>query len=217
VRGKLQTAHELGEQLLSLAKRVQDTDLLLEAQLALGNTLFLLGEPAPARAHLEQGIALYNPRSHRSHAVSYGVDPGALCLCFAARVLWMLGYSDQVRKRNYEMLTLARELAHPYSLASALIFASTLHQFLREGQATQEWAEAAIVLCTEQGFPAYVAIGTIFRGWALAEQGQREEGVVQMRQGLTALQATGAELWRPHFLTLLAEAYGKVGQVEEGL
>ena len=38
-----------------------------------------------------------------------------------------------------------------------------------------------------------------------------------MQQGLAAYRAMGAELQRPSFLALLAEAYGKVGQVEEGL
>ena len=51
-RGELQTAHELGEQLLHLAQRVQDTDLFCEAHLALGNTLFHLGELAPGSSTL---------------------------------------------------------------------------------------------------------------------------------------------------------------------
>jgi predicted ATPase len=55
------------------------------------------------------------------------------------------------------------------------------------------------------------------RGWALTVQGQGAEGIAQVRQGLVAYRATGAELHRPHFLSLLAEAYGKVGQPEEGL
>jgi predicted ATPase len=38
-----------------------------------------------------------------------------------------------------------------------------------------------------------------------------------MSQGIGAWRATGAELLRPHFLALLAEAYGKAGQAEEGL
>ena len=38
-----------------------------------------------------------------------------------------------------------------------------------------------------------------------------------MRQGLAAWRATGAEFVRPYYLALLAEAYGKGGQVEEGL
>jgi predicted ATPase len=55
------------------------------------------------------------------------------------------------------------------------------------------------------------------RGWALAEEGQKEEGIARMQQGLAALRATGAESSRTHFLALLAEVYGKVGQAEEGL
>jgi predicted ATPase len=62
-----------------------------------------------------------------------------------------------------------------------------------------------------------LTLGTIYRGWALAAQGQGEAGLAQMRQGLTAYEATGAELERPYSLTLLAEACGHVGQTAEGL
>src|SRR5204863_3011727 len=54
-------------------------------------------------------------------------------------------------------------------------------------------------------------------GWALAEQGQAEEGMVQMRQGLAAVRATGAEIDRPRALAVLAKACGQGGQGEEGL
>jgi predicted ATPase len=92
-----------------------------------------------------------------------------------------------------------------------------LHQFRREGQAAQERAEAGIVFSREQGFPFLVARGIILQGWALAEQGRIEEGIAQIRQGLTALKATGAEVFRLYALTLLAEAYRKAEQIEEGL
>ena len=121
VRAEHKTARELGEQLLTLAQRVQDPVLLLEAHDALGQTLCCLGEFAPARAHVEQGIALYDPQQHRSLAFLYGgEDPGVLCLCYAGRVLWALGYADQALQRNHEALSLARELSHPHSLAVAL-------------------------------------------------------------------------------------------------
>src|SRR5262249_44733298 len=77
--------------------------------------------------------------------------------------------------------------------------------------------EAAILLASEQGFAHELAVGTILRGCAMAEQGQGEEGIAWMHQGLMADQATGAELWRPYWFALLAEAYGRVGQVEEEL
>jgi len=59
--------------------------------------------------------------------------------------------------------------------------------------------------------------GTVLQGWALAQQGQWEEAIARMRRGYAAWRATGAEVDVPYFLVLLAEAYGKVGQVEEGL
>jgi predicted ATPase len=57
----------------------------------------------------------------------------------------------------------------------------------------------------------------MLRGWALAEQGQGEEGMVQLREGLAAWQAMGEALYQPLFRALLAETYGKVGQPEAGL
>jgi predicted ATPase len=73
-----------------------------------------------------------------------------------------------------------------------------------------------MALASEQEFSLLLAAGTIDRGSALAERGQEEEGIAQLRQGLDAYQATGAELLRPRLLAMLAVAYGKVGQVEEG-
>jgi class 3 adenylate cyclase/predicted ATPase len=217
VRAELQTAHELGEQLLLLAQSVQDSDLLLEAHVALANTFFFLGEVAPAREHAEQGISLYDSQKHRSHAFLYGLDPGVFCLSRAAHALWLVGYPDQALKKNQAAVTQARGVPHPSGLAYALGNAAWFHQFRREGRAAQERAEEQIALSTEQRFPFLLAWGMILRGWALAEQGQGEEGVAQTHQGLAASRVTGAEAVRPYLLTLLAEAYGGRGQAEEGL
>jgi predicted ATPase len=217
VRAEFQTARELGEQLLRLAQRVHNPVILLGAHSALGTTLFYLGKFVPSKEHLQQSIALYEPQKHPFLAFRYGQDPGGFCRCFAGLVLWFLGYPDQALKRSHEALTLAQDLSHPFSLAFALNFAALLHQLRREGQAAQELAEATIKLSTEQGFPFWVAMGTILRGWMLAKQGQEEGGIVQMRQGLAAYRATGAEASRPYFLALLAEACGGTGQTDEGL
>jgi predicted ATPase len=217
VRGELQAAHELGEQLLDLAKNLRDIDLLLETHLALGNTFFMRGEHVSAQTHLEQGIALYDPQRHRSHAVSYGVDPGLMCLAFSARVLWVLGHADQARRTAERVMSLAKDLNHSFSLAYSFIFAATLSQFLRDAVATYKWAEEAISLSNEQAFTAYTAIGNIFAGWALSQRGQTQESLARMNLGLTQLQDTGARLWLPSYLVWSAEVYGKMGKVEESL
>jgi predicted ATPase len=216
-RGELQTARELGEQLLILAQRQQASPLLLEANFAVGATLFWLGEVIPARAHLEQGMALYDPQQHHSHAFLYGQDPGVACLSLAALALWVLGYPDQALERIREALTLAYELPHPFSLARALIYAGRLHQFRGEPQLTQARAEAAVTLSTEQGLVYWLAEGTILQGWVLAAQDQGAEGIAQMYQGLATHQATGAELVRPYLLALLAEMYRQGRRADEGL
>jgi predicted ATPase len=131
--------------------------------------------------------------------------------------LWLLGNPDQALTKSHEAVNLARELSHPFSLAYALDFAALLHRLRREEQAAQELAEAATTLSTKQGFPLWLAIGMILRAGTLAEQGQGSEGVAQMREGWAAYQATGAEVGRPYFLALLAEAYGRGGQAEETL
>ena len=143
--------------------------------------------------------------------------PEVGCLTYTAWTLWALGYPEQALERSHEAFTLAQELSHPFSLAFALNWAAFLHQLRREGQATQKRAEAAMALSAEQGFPVWLGFGTVFKGWALVEQGQREEGIAQLRQGMAAMRATGAELYQPYCLALLAEAYEKVGQAEEGV
>jgi predicted ATPase len=95
--------------------------------------------------------------------------------------------------------------------------AAMFHAFRREVRFTQAHAEAAMRLGMEQGFPLWTARGAILRGWTLAHQGQAQEGIEQMHQGLRAHRATGAESLRPYYLALLAEAHGTLGEPEAGL
>ena len=84
-----------------------------------GVTLVYLGDLAPARVRLEQGIALYDVEHHHSQTVLYGGhDPGVCCLVHAAWVLWLLGYPAQARLRGQEAHALARGSRIP--LAHAL-------------------------------------------------------------------------------------------------
>jgi predicted ATPase len=217
IRMELRTGRELAEQLLSLAQRAQDPALLQQAHSALAGALVHLGEFSATQAHLQQGLALYDPQQHRVLAFRLGYDLGVFFLAYMTRPLWLLGYPDQALQRSHEALTLAQELAHPFSLAYALNSATVVHQFRREGQATQARAEVLHALAGEQGFALWLALGTVLRGWALAEQGQSNAGVLQMREGMAAYRATGAEVDRPYLLALLAEAYGQGKRYDEGL
>jgi len=217
VRAEYQTAQALGEQLLALAQQAQDAAMLVAAHAVVGRTLFRMGAVASAHTHFTQGIALYDPQQHHTSAFLYGEDAGVVCHSFAAWALWYLGYPEQGLARSHEAVTLAQQVAYPYSLGFALNAAAFFHQFRREERATQERAQAAISLATDQGFLPWKVVGSLWHGWALAHQGQAQEGIEQIHQGMMAWRATGAEQLRPYCLALLAEAHGTIGQPETGL
>jgi predicted ATPase len=206
-RGEYQTARELGEQCLQLAQQGHDTAHLLEAHHTLWTTRLLLGDLSLARAHLEQGMALYDSQQHRALAFLYGHDSGVCCQGVAALTLWLLGYPDQALRQQHAAYTLAQEVAHPPSLAFTRMLGAIAHQLRREVHAAHEQAEALMALAMEQEFAFFVALAMILRG----------EQISQLHQGLAAVRATGTALWEPYFLALLAEAYGQEGQVEAGL
>jgi adenylate cyclase len=179
--------------------------------------LFYLGETTLAYTHFAQGLTFYVPQQHHASVFRYGDDSGVICHSFAARALWYLGYPDQGLARNAEAVTLAQHMAHPLSLSFVLSNAAQFHQLRREERAAQAHANAAMRLAIEQGFALWVARGALLRGWALVQQGQAQEGIAQMHQGLRAYRATGGEATRPYYLALLAEAQGSMGQPAEGL
>jgi predicted ATPase len=217
VRAELQIASELAAELLRLAQSQHDPMLLAFAHMTLGIMLFHRGDFGQACVRLEQGMAFDVPSLKHGDSFLYGTNPVLVCMAWLALTLWLLGYPDQAQKRGQEALTRARQLAQPFGLAFALDWVAWLHQLRREPQATQDQAEAAMALCTEHGFAQLQALGSLLQGWALAIRQQGEDGLIYIHQGLASYEATGAAVGRPQYLTLLAEAYGQVRQVDMGL
>jgi predicted ATPase len=183
----------------------------------MGGGLTFIGEFTAARAHWQQSIVLHDTCQPRGHVSLYGSDVGVFSLSWASHALWHLGYPDEALAMSHRALALAQELSHPYSLALAFAYAAMLHQFRREPDAVGERATAAMALCVEHKFAYYMAWAMLLQGWALSESADREGGITQMQQGLEALQATGASVRKPYYLTLLAEAYGQSGRAKDGL
>ena len=218
VRGQLQMARAFGEQLVSLANTQGDPVLLVAAHGPLGQTLCMSGEPTLARAHLQQVVALYEPRQQHALVARCGYDPGVYAHTMEAWVLWVLGYPAQALQRSHAALTLARAQAHPFTLALTLVTIVILQHMRRQGEATVEHVLAGVALSTEHGFPYLKVIGTVLQGWELTRGGQVAAGLTQMREGLASFRlAMGAEILRPNLLALLADACQCSGQIEDGL
>jgi class 3 adenylate cyclase/predicted ATPase len=214
VRADMHTVSALAEQLWALAQRGDDAVVLMEAHNVQGQTRIMRGDLASARGHIEQVLALYDPQQHNGLALEYGEDPGIACSVFAAWDMWLLGYPALALQQVASMRALAQGLAHPFSMAQILFFGAGAHLFLRDRTMVQTWAARLMELCREQDFMLWLAGSLILHGWALSVQGQHAEGIDQMQRGLADWRATGAEIFSPWYLGLLAEAYGHAGQSE---
>jgi predicted ATPase len=211
------TAAQVTEQLIGLAAREQDAAVMIQARYSMGASKLYLGELAEAREHLEQGLALYDPQKHYSQAILYVHDPGVMLRGRLSYALWYLGYPEQAVERCGELVAMAEQMSYPFTLAFALCTTALLGQFRRESRQVKELAERVIDLSVEYGFQYNLGMSEILRGWALAEEGEIEEGAMQIRHGLDRLKGLGAEMFRPHGLCLLADVCGRMGRASDGL
>ena len=218
VRAQHTSALALGEQVLQLGAATNDDGSLLQGNMEVGWSHFFLGELEQAREHLERVLALYDHERHSSHAFTYGDNPATSARTVLASVLWLLGYPDQALRCSEENLAILRsQVQHPYSVAFGLAVAAFLRQYLGDPSATRALAEEAVVLSDAHGMVFIGAMASMFEGWARTREGELDEGIAQMRRGLAAQLATGAELARPYWLWLLAEVCQQTGAAREGL
>ena len=99
----------------------------------------------------------------------------------------------------------------------SLAIGSRVLSLVGDAAALDEWADQLIAVATEQGFPLWRALGTIYRGWVKVKNGDVTEGISLLRSGSSAYRATGAEVWMSYHIALLARACEIAGQIEEGL
>ena len=203
-RERWDMARPIADELLTVAQRLDDRALLLEAHHAMCPTTLWVGDPQLARTHGEQGMALYDREQHQSLAFLFGNhDPGVCCRMHSAMALWFLGYSQKAVERSRTGIAMARELSHTGTLVNELPFAGIIHQLRRETPAVREIAESLIVLSTEHGFPQWLAFGKVLDSWAQAEQVDDVGLVAQLRGAIGNYRAQN-ELYLPYFLGLLA-------------
>jgi class 3 adenylate cyclase/predicted ATPase len=216
-RGELDLAMRLDEDLLRLSRQRNDSGGLVLGHQSYGSSQMLAGRFALSRSLLEAGLALYDPNSHRSLVHQTGTDPQVVAQAYLGIVLLCLGFPDQALTWSSTAIAEARRLADPPSLASSLMLGAIPLSLVGDNAALDERADELVAVGTEQGFPWWRAQGTIYRGWVKVKNGDLAEGLSLLRGGSSAYRSTGAELWMPQFVALLARACEIAGQVEEGL
>jgi DNA-binding winged helix-turn-helix (wHTH) protein/predicted ATPase len=215
--GRIHEARRLAEECQRIALARKSPRYLTQAETAVGIARFFQGELAAAAADLDRSRLAYEAVKQRPPGFRLLHDPSAAGRSYAAWAHWLLGFPELARVESEAAVGLARGLDHPFSLAFALAFGAFVYQARRDVARTLERAEQTIAVCREYGFAMYLAVGQMFLGWTLAEQGRNAEGLQVMEQGLVDYGATGALLVQPYFLALIAELHLHGGESERAL
>jgi predicted ATPase/class 3 adenylate cyclase len=218
VRAQHASALVLGRQVVELGTTTGDDGLLLQGHLEVGWSHFFLGELRPAREHLERALALYDSDRHGSHAFTYGEDPAISARSCLAEVLWLLGYVDRSLEASEKNVAIIRsEVEHPYTAAFGLDLAAFVRQYLGDTSGVSALADEAFAISNDHGLALMGAMASVLRGWVRAREGDPERGMAEMRRGFAAQLATGAELLRPWWLSLIAETCAENAAAPQGL
>jgi hypothetical protein len=165
-----------------------------------------------ARDHFVTGISLYDDRRHERHKYDYAVDPLIVCLSYLSVAGVLLDGEPAGAEPGRRLGALLKRRfadlsrAHPFSLAFAFYWLACSHQIRGDPRRTVEQAEKAIRVSRDYHFPQWEAMGHVLKGWGVARAGEPADGVEMIRAGIEAHASTGARIFRPYFLLLLAQA-----------
>ncbi|HEU0140600.1 MAG TPA: AAA family ATPase [Bryobacteraceae bacterium] len=217
-QGPLSIAHNLAQDLMTLARRHDDRQLLLQAHHSGWATAFLRGDLDAARIHSTSAIGIYQVERHAAMAATYGSHDAAVCgQYFLGLTLALQARMDEAARACNQCIALAQELSHPMSLALAQVFTAAVGQMQRDSDAVRIHAEAAVATAREQDFRLILGWAWPLEGWAAIEHQQYREGLDLISRGLAEVRATGSNSWMTYLLGLHADALLKGGQAVAGL
>ncbi|HSZ55137.1 MAG TPA: SpoIIE family protein phosphatase [Tepidisphaeraceae bacterium] len=213
VRADLRLCMELADEALALAERVNEPGMLMEALFPGAVTLVFRGDFAAAYAHCTRALAEYDDRERtRFWAGVTGEDSGVAHRCYLAVALWHLGKVDEALRLNHEAVELARAIRQPFTLAFALEHRAWLCNQARLTSEARTAAQEELAIATEQGFAYWRASAALFKADSMVLQGQWQEMLPLILDGLEDLRGTGAGLDVTFHLGFLGDAYTQAGR-----
>ena len=217
MRPELETACDLGEQLLRVAEREDAPSQAVIANCAAGINAFYVGDFESSIRHGDASLATYQLNQRDEIMYRAGTDPAVLNHAYSSWSHWLLGDLDRAVSRTLEMCDHANITEHPFSVAASDCYAAVTFRMMRDHARVKNYSERAIQLSEKRGFKFWWAYATVQRGSALTREGRMAEGIARMREGIREQSAGGAAIKVPFWKGLLAEALLADNQVDEAL
>jgi tetratricopeptide (TPR) repeat protein len=214
-RAELSVALELVDELLRTGQRSGDRKVEVAGHRCALCTKLFLAEFTSALDHFDQLMVLHVPG--RRYSGELLLDPWVSGHSLVSWVLLLLGHPERALTHSREALNGAHEQLRPYMLAATMHQQNVVDQLRGNRRTVEERATGLIELTRDQGFAHWHATATFLHGWALAAAGGVAAGLDEMRRGLAAKQATGAQLKVPYYLGLMAGVLREAGSGSEAL
>jgi hypothetical protein len=215
-RAELDEARVIADRLFTLAEGTGEPDSLLQAHHAKWSTLFAFGDFHGTLIHTHEGLRL--SEAEREATLAYGGhDAGVCARLFHARVLALSGRPAAAARMCDDAVRRARAIDHPFTLAFALMHVAAVHETRRDASGSRAHAAEARRMATEHGLDLMLAWATGFLGWSMANLGDARTGLTLLTEAVTSARVTGALLFKPHMLRLLASVQAANGLVTEAL
>ena len=213
---KTALARDRASELVTLAQRSGDGDLLLEAYHCRWATAFFRGDVAATLKDCRIGVETYDVARHRhlGHAFG-GHDPGVCAHAVRGITLQLSGDREAMKDSIAHALALAETLDHPNSLAHALHNSGIAYQLAADRDATFAAAQRAAALAEKFGLLPWRASSLVLAGWATAVG----SGVADAARLFDAEidNATAAGPVPQYYLGLAAEVLLAAGRPADGL
>lgn len=203
--GDLARSLDIAQEMRSLAEEQGDPLQVVESLHALGTSLGFIGRLTEARDTLHQIFTRFPAAGHVFRESLYVMDPYVTSLSMLARLLASLGACEEAVRKAEEAVELATRLAHPPSLAYAMLWVGWVAHAIGDYAASCGPLEQVMEWSREHDLPLLLEWGRVVRGSALVHLGRGAEGIAEMRQSLASQQALHSLLDRPYCLTHLAE------------
>jgi hypothetical protein len=213
-RARLGCATELSGALLdTAAQHPGDAELAMAAHNMAGMVRFHVGDTAAARTHLARSTALHDPRRDAALYPVYLMDFGVFGRFYLALCTQLLGSADAARRIAADALALADRLHQPHTTGFAMLAGFNIAVIRGDTGEALSMAERCIAFSGGFGFPEFIAMARVARGWALAHgEGRWSEGLADLQAGIDGWARTGFENWQPWYIALEAEILIHLGQ-----
>jgi predicted ATPase len=218
VRGDYAAARPVAEQALAVAASESDPEATAFANRMMGIVDWATGDFSAAAPRLRRVAELYAAGSGNVTDLRYSQDHSVFSLSLLALALWPLGYVDQAIEAASKALARAQQINHAMTTGFALIFGSTLCEFIgADPLGGGHLFDEALNYCVNKDLRTYFPWSRFYGGLSLINRGQLDQGLEMARRAMAAAKKINAKfLWTPH-LGSLALAHARAGQAEAAL